>query len=91
MPLVERVAKTMRFSGSAVWNPPDAQELDELYRANETQHRAIISALRADSPAGARALAREHVLSSGALLERIVEQATRVHGAERRRTSDPIL
>jgi DNA-binding GntR family transcriptional regulator len=91
MPVVERVAKTMRFSGSAVWNPPDAQELDELYRANETQHRAIISALRADSPAGARALAREHVLSSGALLERIVEQATRLHGAERRRTSDPIL
>jgi DNA-binding GntR family transcriptional regulator len=89
--LVERVAKTMRFSGSAVWNPRDAHELDELYRANETQHRSIIAALEAGSPAGARALAREHVLSSGALLERIVEQTARLLAAQRRRTSDPIL
>jgi DNA-binding GntR family transcriptional regulator len=89
--LVERVAKTMRFSGSAVWNPSDAHELDELYRANETQHRAIIAALRAGSPAGARALAREHVLSSGALLERIVEQTARLLAAQRPRSSDPIL
>ena len=74
LPLVERVAKSMRFSGSAVWNPRDASELDALYRTNETQHRAIIGALRAGSPAGARSLAREHVLSSGALLQRIVEQ-----------------
>jgi DNA-binding GntR family transcriptional regulator len=91
MPLVERVAKTMRFSGSAVWNPPDARELDELYRANETQHRAIIAALRAGSPAGARSLAREHVLSSGALLERIVEQAARLQATQHRHASDPIL
>jgi DNA-binding GntR family transcriptional regulator len=91
MPLVERVAKTMRFSGSAVWNPPDAHELDALYRANETQHRSIIAALQAGSPAGARALAREHVLSSGALLERIVEQSARLLTTQRRHTSDPIL
>ena len=51
LPLVERVAKSMRFSGSAVWTPPDARELDELYRTNESQHRAIIGALRAGSPA----------------------------------------
>jgi DNA-binding GntR family transcriptional regulator len=87
--LVERVAKTMRFSGSAVWNPRDAHELDELYRANETQHRAIIAALRAGSHIGARALAREHVLSSGALLERIVEQTARLLAAPRARASDP--
>jgi DNA-binding GntR family transcriptional regulator len=75
MPLVERLAKSTRFSGSAVWNPADAAELDELYRANESQHRAIIAAIRAGSSAGARSLAREHVLASGLLLERIVEQA----------------
>jgi DNA-binding GntR family transcriptional regulator len=75
MPLVERLAKSTRFSGSAVWNPADAAELDELYRGNESQHRAIIAAIRARSAAGARSLAREHVLASGLLLERIVAQA----------------
>ncbi len=73
--LVERMAKSARFSGSAVWAPADATELDELYRINEAQHSAIIGALRARSTAGARALAREHVLASGRLLARIVEQA----------------
>jgi DNA-binding GntR family transcriptional regulator len=73
--LVERMAKSARFSGSAVWAPADATELDELYRMNEAQHSAIIGALRARSTAGARALAREHVLASGRLLARIVEQA----------------
>jgi DNA-binding GntR family transcriptional regulator len=73
-PLVERLAKSARFSGSAVWAPADAYALDELYRANESQHRAIIAAIRAGSAAGARALAREHVLASGNLLARILEQ-----------------
>ena len=74
-PLIERMAKSARFSGSAVWAPADASELDELYRANERQHRAIIEALAAGSAAGARALAREHVLASGNLLERILAQS----------------
>jgi DNA-binding GntR family transcriptional regulator len=74
LPLVERLAKGARFSGSAAWAPADATELDELYDANEREHRAIIAAIRAGSPAGARALAREHVLDSGRLLERIAAQ-----------------
>ena len=74
MPLIERLAKGSRFSGSGVWAPADAGELDELYRANESQHRAIIQALAARSAAGARSLAREHVLASGNLLERILSQ-----------------
>lgn len=74
-PLIERLAKSARFSGSAVWAPADAAELDELYQRNERQHRALIEALRAGSAAGARALAREHVLASGHLLERIMMQA----------------
>jgi DNA-binding GntR family transcriptional regulator len=74
LPLVERLAKGARFSGSAVWAPADASELDELYDANEREHQAIIAAIRAGSPAGARALAREHVLASGRLLERIAAQ-----------------
>jgi DNA-binding GntR family transcriptional regulator len=74
LPLVERLAKGARFSGSAVWAPADASELDDLYDANEREHRAIIAAIRAGSPAGARSLAREHVLASGRLLERIIAQ-----------------
>jgi DNA-binding GntR family transcriptional regulator len=41
---------------------------------NAEQHRAIKQALTARSPTGARALAREHVLSSFDLLETILEQ-----------------
>ena len=74
LPLVERLAKGARFSGSAVWAPADASELDQLYDANEREHRAIIAAIRAGSAAGARSLAREHVLASGRLLERIIAQ-----------------
>ena len=41
---------------------------------NAEQHRAIRQALAAGSPEGARALARDHVLSSFHLLEAILEQ-----------------
>jgi DNA-binding GntR family transcriptional regulator len=81
LPMVERIAKGARYSGSAVWAPSDAGALDELYGANERQHRALLDALAAGSPTGARALAREHVLSSGALLERILGQQL---GSEKR-------
>ena len=48
--------------------------IDELYARNAEQHRAIKQALFAASATGARALAREHVLSSFHLLETILEQ-----------------
>ena len=75
LPYVERVAKSARrtFSGPAVWAPGD-DTIDELYLANEHQHRAIQGALAAGSPDGARSLAREHVLASFRLLETILEQ-----------------
>ncbi|MDX6508734.1 MAG: hypothetical protein QOG81_486, partial [Gaiellaceae bacterium] len=41
---------------------------------NDEQHKAIRAALAAGSPAGARQLAREHVLSSFEMLETILEQ-----------------
>ena len=74
-PYVERVAKSARrpLSGPAVWAPGGA-EIDQLYAENDQQHRAIRQALAAGSPAGARALAREHVLASFDLLEVILEQ-----------------
>lgn len=75
MPLVERLAKSARFSGSAIWAPRNAEAIAGLYVKNEKQHRAIREALEAGSGAGARALAREHVMASGRLLEAILEQS----------------
>jgi DNA-binding GntR family transcriptional regulator len=75
LPLVEQLAKSARrtFSGPAVWAPGD-HSIDGLYAKNAEQHRAIKQAIAAGSATGARALAREHVLSSFHLLETILEQ-----------------
>jgi DNA-binding GntR family transcriptional regulator len=75
LPYIEQVAKSARrtFSGPAVWAPGD-ETIDELYLLNERQHAAIRDALAAGSRDGARALAREHVISSFHLLETILEQ-----------------
>jgi DNA-binding GntR family transcriptional regulator len=59
--------------GPAVGAPGD-HSIDGLYLKNAEQHRAIKQALAAGSAAGARELAREHVLSSFVLLETILEQ-----------------
>ena len=69
------MAKSARrtFSGPAVWAPGD-HSIDGLYAKNAEQHRAIKQAIAAGSATGARALAREHVLSSFHLLETILEQ-----------------
>jgi DNA-binding GntR family transcriptional regulator len=69
LPRVEQLAKASRrtFIGEYVWSARG--ELDELFVRNEMQHRAIREALAAQSPDGARTLAREHVLSSGRLME----------------------
>ena len=82
-PLIERLAKSARFSGSAVWAPRNVAAIGSLYAANERQHRAILEALAARSAAGARALAREHVLASGRLLEAILEQSAQQAPARR--------
>ena len=73
-PLVERTAKSMRrtFLGQAVWRA-GGHEIDDLYRKNVVQHRAICNALYARSAEGARSLAREHVMSSCRLLEVILD------------------
>ncbi len=73
MPFVERLAKSARrtFIGDRVWSA--RVELDELYAKNDLQHRAIREAIAAGSTAGARLLAREHVLSSGRLIEVVIE------------------
>jgi DNA-binding GntR family transcriptional regulator len=82
-PLVERLAKGARrsFSGHAVW-APGGSETDALYERNDNEHRAIIAALRAGNPAGARALAREHVLHSFELLAHVLENVVERNGRE---------
>jgi DNA-binding GntR family transcriptional regulator len=74
VPLIERMAKAARrtFLVKPVW--ATGADLDELYRKNDRQHRAIREAISARSPQGARVLAREHVLSSGRLLEAILDK-----------------
>lgn len=87
-PLVERLAKDARrtFLSQGIWTA--GAELDELYELNVAQHRAIRHAMLARNPQGARALAREHVLHSGRLLEAILDQVeARRRPRPRRRAS----
>lgn len=72
VPLVERIAKSARRTFLSRWSP-GGPEIDDLYRQNVHQHRAIRDAIAARSVEGARALAHEHVLHSGRLLELILE------------------
>jgi DNA-binding GntR family transcriptional regulator len=72
VPLVERIAKSARRTFLSRWSP-GGPEIDELYRQNVRQHRAIRDAIAARSADGARALAHEHVLHSGRMLEVILE------------------
>jgi DNA-binding GntR family transcriptional regulator len=83
VPLVERMAKAARrtFLMKPVW--ATGADLDEMYLKNDRQHRAIREAIAARSPDGARVLAREHVLSSGRLLEAILGKVS----AQARETS----
>ena len=48
-------------------------EFDDLYVKNDLQHRAIREAIAAGSGQAARVLAKEHVLSSGRLIETVLE------------------
>jgi DNA-binding GntR family transcriptional regulator len=82
-PLVTRIAKSARrtFLGQSIW-VPGGPEIDELYERNVQQHQAIIGALRARSAAGARALAREHVIASGELLQVLLDHVSE-QGRER--------
>ena len=72
VPIVERIAKSARRTFLSRWSP-GGPEIDDLYRQNVAQHRAIREAIEARSADGARALAHEHVLHSGRLLEVILE------------------
>jgi DNA-binding GntR family transcriptional regulator len=76
VPLIERMAKAARrtFLVRPVW--ATGADLDDLYVSNEHQHSAIREAIVARSAEGARVLAREHVLSSGRLLEAILDKIT---------------
>jgi DNA-binding GntR family transcriptional regulator len=83
-PLVERLAKSARrsFFTHVVWAA--GLDIDHLYEQNDLQHRAIREAIAAGSAEGARLLAREHVLSSGRMLETILDQVRERQGVELR-------
>jgi DNA-binding GntR family transcriptional regulator len=83
-PFVERLAKSARrsFFSHVVWAA--GLDIDHLYEQNDAQHRAIREAVAAGSAQGARILAREHVLSSGRMLETILDQVQDRQAAELR-------
>jgi DNA-binding GntR family transcriptional regulator len=87
-PLLERMARSVRrtFFGQAVW--VQNTEIDRLYELNFQQHRAIREALGARSGRGARSVVADHVLDSGVLLERILddlEKAAETRGSPTKR------
>jgi len=77
-PLIATIARSARrtFLSQAAWMP-GGPEIDGLYERNVVQHRAIKEAMLAGSATGARALAREHVMSSCNLLEMILAAVQR--------------
>jgi DNA-binding GntR family transcriptional regulator len=79
--LIERVAKSARRTLLGQWRP-GGPEIDDLYEQNVRQHRAIRDAIAARSASGARAIAHEHVLHSGRMLELILDHAD-AHQPER--------
>jgi len=86
-PLVERLAKSARrsFFTHLVW--ATGLEIDHLYEENDLQHQAIVAAIAAGNPQGARVLAREHVLSSARFLEVILDKVRELRPAETARLS----
>jgi len=72
--LIERIAKSARRTLLSQWRP-GGPEIDDLYEQNVRQHRAIRDAIAARSASGARAIAHEHVLHSGRMLELILDHA----------------
>jgi DNA-binding GntR family transcriptional regulator len=76
LPRVEQLAKGARrtFLGGRFLSA--RAELDELFARNDMQHLAIRDALAAGSADGARSLARDHVLSSGRLIEAALDLAS---------------
>ena len=75
-PMLMRMAQAARrvYRGQIVWANDPA--IEELYDNNLGQHRALRMALAARSAHGARELARDHVKSSLALLETILDRIT---------------
>ena len=74
-PYVATIARNARrtFGGQLAWAARG--ELDDLYARNDAQHRALCALVAARSVEGARAMAREHVMSSAVLLEAILAHA----------------
>jgi DNA-binding GntR family transcriptional regulator len=73
-PLLWRMAKSVRrvFHGQAAWSA--SPEIDALYKANLTEHQAIREAFERKDDEVRRHVSK-HVLNSGVLLERHLDQA----------------
>jgi DNA-binding GntR family transcriptional regulator len=75
VPLLVRMAQSVRrvFGAQALW--ADRRLIEEMVDLNLRQHRAIVEAMEARSARAARALAEDHVRSTGELLLRALAGA----------------
>jgi DNA-binding GntR family transcriptional regulator len=82
MPLLRRMAHSVR---RALRTPPLllSQDVQRLHAENLRQHRALLEALRAGSPRAARELMTDHILTTGRLIDVILDRTTgNGHAAE---------
>ena len=75
MPLLRRMAHSVR---RALRTPPLllSQDVQRLHAENLRQHRALLEALRAGSPRAARELMADHILTTGRLIDVILDRTS---------------
>ena len=75
MPLLRRMAHSVR---RALRTPPLllSQDVQRLHAENLRQHRALLEALRAGSPRAARELMTDHILTTGRLIDVILDRTS---------------
>jgi DNA-binding GntR family transcriptional regulator len=87
MPLLRRMAHSVR---RALRTPPLllSQDVQRLHAENLRQHRALLEALRAGSPRAARELMTDHILTTGRLIDVILDRTSgNGHASDTARTA----
>jgi GntR family transcriptional repressor for pyruvate dehydrogenase complex len=75
MPLLRRMAHSVR---RALRTPPLllSEDVQRLHAENLRQHRALLEALRAGSPRASRELMTDHILTTGRLIDVILDRTS---------------
>ena len=75
MPLLRTMAHSVR---RALRTPPLllSEDVQRLHAQNLRQHRALLEALRAGSPRAAHELMADHILTTGRLIDGILDRTS---------------